>query len=63
MIVPGDSYCSSVAFGPSANAAPSNSFEGLAALEGSLEGTYPDSTSDAGHGCVDIVRSTLGPGG
>jgi hypothetical protein len=63
MMVPGDSHCSSVAFGPGANAAPSNSSEGLAALNGSLAGSYPDSTSDVGRGCVDIVRSTLGPGG
>jgi hypothetical protein len=61
--VRGDSFCSTVTFGPGGIAPPATAADGLAALAGALAGTYPDPTTDAGHGCVDVVRSTIGPGG
>jgi len=66
VVVPADQYCGQVTYGATSAAAvppPRNSDEGLAALAGSTAGTYPDPTTDAGHGCVTIARSDLPPTG
>jgi subtilisin family serine protease len=63
--VPSDASCASVTYAsaasPSSVAAPDGSDAGRDELRGSVAGTYPDPTSDAGRGCVDIARSDLPP--
>jgi subtilisin family serine protease len=65
-VVPGDSNCSTLTFGAEGGMTvppPTDSDTGRAALQGSVAGTYPDSTRGAGRGCVDIARSDAGPRG
>jgi phosphate transport system substrate-binding protein len=63
--VPADSFCAAVTYAGSAGTgvvvAPSGTDAGRDALRESVAGTYPDSTSDSGKGCVDIARSDAIP--
>jgi plastocyanin len=63
--VPADSFCSTVTYAGSAGTgvvvAPNSTDAGRDALRGSVGGSYPDTTSDAGKGCVDIARSDAPP--
>jgi phosphate transport system substrate-binding protein len=65
VVVPADSSCLSATYGASAStgvvAAPSNADAGRDALRESTSGMYPDPTTDAGKGCVDIARSDTPP--
>lgn len=67
LTVPGDSFCGSVTYNATASsgvvASPNGSGAGRNALKNSIAGTYPDATTGAGKGCVDIARSSAEPRG
>jgi hypothetical protein len=63
--VPSDSFCALVTYTASTEAgtvlSPPTTDAGRDALRESVAGSYPDATSDAGKGCVDIARSDAAP--
>jgi subtilisin family serine protease len=59
--IPGDADCGSVSYGDGATTAPDAADAARAALAGSVAGTYPDPSTGAGRGCIDIARSDAGP--
>jgi len=62
-VVPGDASCATVTYGtgPGMVPPPVSTDEGLVALRDTIAGLYPNAAAGAGRGCVDIVRSDLGP--
>jgi hypothetical protein len=63
--VPGDAACPTVRYaaqgGAGVVAAPNGADAGRDALRASVDGTFPDSSIDAGGGCIDVAASDLGP--
>jgi len=63
--VPADASCAAVTYGATSSsgvvASPAGTDAGRDALRGSVAGTWPDATADAGKGCVDIARSDAPP--
>jgi hypothetical protein len=65
LLAAGDTQCADVSYNqvqaPGTVAAAPDSGTGRDALRGSAAGTYPDPSTDAGRGCVDIARSGSDP--